>query len=392
MIGETYVDAPSDLCRLNPLPACANDARGIATMLSSMSATPYQVKLLLNPTMEEMHEAIWQAFSQATEDDLCLFFYSGHGLYDTGDLLPYDFGVEGYSYSLYNLRNDLTEACGNSTKLVLLDSCYSGNILSPDSGAKTVSKAVDLDAINRNVISVFSSGSAKALDDTDPKFMVITASRKDEESWASNTFSFFTAFLNYGCGYDMFDHEQMKTMPADSSKDGFVTHNEAYRYTKKEVSNFLLSNSGGEINQHAMCWPENCQEKLFGQFAVTSGFNAKWKKDGKGLSFGSNIPAEELKSVLVDGKTVSPANYTVTVADDGTAIVTLSDQYLSTLKGKHELSLTYGSKKAVTFNSAAFYADTDVPITGDPAQPLLCGGLLLLSALALFLLRRRRAC
>ena len=109
------------------LPECGNDLKAMQAILETMDATPYTVTALLNPTRQQILDGIRQAFAGSTADDLCLFYYSGHGASPYGSLLPYDVRLSGY-LRLDALKAALDEACGGQ-KLVILDSCYSGNIV-----------------------------------------------------------------------------------------------------------------------------------------------------------------------------------------------------------------------------------------------------------------------
>lgn len=109
-----------------------------------------QVAILIDEeaTRENILETMQDVFAQATENDLIIFYFSGHGL--NGSFLPFDF--DGFNNKM---GHDEVAAAFNHSKakykLCLADACHSGSILAMRSGEtepvlvqyyKTLSKSV----------------------------------------------------------------------------------------------------------------------------------------------------------------------------------------------------------------------------------------------------------
>ena len=119
---------------------------------------------------------------------------------------------------------------------------------------------------------------------------------------------------------------------------------------------------------------------------------------GGTLTVTCSLPLENLVDVLVDGKSVDPANYD---AASGSTIVTLRAAYLDTLSvGSHTLTLAYMDDRsaAIEFSVAKELpkptgGDSKLAKTGDPldAAPLVCVAAAAGVALVGAALRTRRA-
>ncbi len=87
-----------------------------------------QIRLLINEdaTRANLVKAIQTMFGQADENDVVLFYFSGHGL--DGAILPSDF--DGFDNRLfYSELTSLLDASHARQKLVITDACYSGSLL-----------------------------------------------------------------------------------------------------------------------------------------------------------------------------------------------------------------------------------------------------------------------
>lgn len=87
-----------------------------------------QIRLLINEdaTRVNLVEAIQTMFGQADENDVVLFYFSGHGL--DGAILPSDF--DGFDNRLfYSELTSLLDASHARQKLVITDACFSGSLL-----------------------------------------------------------------------------------------------------------------------------------------------------------------------------------------------------------------------------------------------------------------------
>jgi hypothetical protein len=72
---------------LNPLPNAINDIEALREVLEDSNRGAFDsVRLLPNPSRQEMEEAIYDLFSNREPDDLVLFYFSGHGINPSSSL------------------------------------------------------------------------------------------------------------------------------------------------------------------------------------------------------------------------------------------------------------------------------------------------------------------
>lgn len=111
---------------------------------------------------------------------------------------------------------------------------------------------------------------------------------------------------------------------------------------------------------------------------IIKGAGSSWKKGTKdGLSFTSDAAFADFVKVMVDGKDLDAANYTVA---EGSTIVTLKASYLETLSaGKHRLAIVSQNGTAeATFTVTATGQQTGTkPQTGDSNEILLWASVML---------------
>lgn len=230
LIGNTY---PDDY--YNELAGPDNDVRAMKTMLSSMTGTDYSISARYNLTASGMTSAIASTFAGAEAGDVSLFYYSGHGT-SSGALVGDDLSL----LTVYNLRSALQKVAG--TKIVILDSCYSGANI----GKSTDSTA----AFNSAVISAFSAAARSSTNLADEGYIVLTACSKDQMSYSLSSdgiyyFGAFTYGVCYGSGYDSYLRQSLGSLSADDNGDGKITLGEAYSEAVACVSQF------GNIDQSA---------------------------------------------------------------------------------------------------------------------------------------------
>lgn len=87
-----------------------------------------QIRLLINEeaTRKDLLVAIQETFGRADENDMVLFYFSGHGL--DGALLPVDF--DGFDNRIfYQELTGLLQASQARQKVIIADACYSGSLL-----------------------------------------------------------------------------------------------------------------------------------------------------------------------------------------------------------------------------------------------------------------------
>ena len=204
------------------------------TVLNSMSGTSYKTTSARNISASGIQAAIATAFSGAQPCDISLFYYSGHGT-EKGELV----GTGSTYLTVYALRTALQKIPG--TKIVLLDSCYSGNAINRSVDVSSASPS----AFNRAVISALSSASRSSVNLEDQGFIVLTSCRKDQTSISlsggnNHYWGVFTYGLCYGSGYDEWEKVSLGRLPADSNGDGAITLREAYQGVLERV-NYLSS-------------------------------------------------------------------------------------------------------------------------------------------------------
>ena len=201
-----------------------NDAYALRDALVSQGWNPNNIMMLVSNASGTIHDctksniqnAIASMASVADEDDVCLFFYSGHGGYQA-DAAPID---EDDPYDEYicpeggNILDDELEtwmSAISGNKLVAVDSCFSGGFIKQDGFVSRCSPGLPRVEIT--------DGFGRDLDK--PGFNVHTASDENESAYGDSSLQMgvFTYYLAYGL-YG----------PADADFDGDVDTQEAHNY------------------------------------------------------------------------------------------------------------------------------------------------------------------
>ena len=285
VIGQTYTGT------VKALQGPVNDMRAMRFCLNALG---WQTTMRSNLSSEDITNQISTVFASATERDISLFYYSGHGEPD-GSLVGKD-GAE--LLSPVELKDVLDQIPGR--KIVIVDACYSGRLISEDgetrgekemseesegtdensgvrdetetvqetetaerqllTGTTVTTKAYQADEAAR-FVSAFQAPFRRVLLQgalNADSYYVITAAREDEESEegyissdnGGRIMGFFTNGLCLGLG---FDGVAMcaADMDADQNGDKAVSVREAYEYAYQRA---LIGNRG----QHAAVWPVEC--------------------------------------------------------------------------------------------------------------------------------------
>ena len=240
----------------------------------------YTITKKSNLTAGKMVSAIKNAFSGATENDVSLLYYAGHGNTE-GSLI----GIDDSELTLSVLYNTLKAIPGRV--VLVLDTCYSGMAI--DGVASTSSAArKSAAAFNSSVIGAFSHDVLASVmpssgEFCESKFVVITSSAADEESWnlhggddgyfyglqfGNKWASIFTNYLTLGSGWNL-QTGANSLYTADANKDGAITISEAASYTGYWVANavkyinlyYFGTYTGYE--QNVQTWPANSSFALF---------------------------------------------------------------------------------------------------------------------------------
>ena len=178
-------------------------------------------------TKSNILQSISSTFSGADSNDISYFYFSGHGslLGNVSYICPTDMtSFVDSVISVNELENALSSIPG--TKVVFLDSCYSGGFIGKGKEEIIVSRE-ELESFNDEVINTFSQAQSKGLLTTN-QYKVLTSCHYYQECWEiqpeeGDPFGVFTMALCEGCGYS-------GNYPADTNMDTKVSLQEAYLY------------------------------------------------------------------------------------------------------------------------------------------------------------------
>lgn len=190
-----------DYKNIRDLKKAETDALNIADLYATHTKN---IKTLLGSqaTHDNIISTLKDFFSQANEDDIVVFFFSGHG--GKGGLCAYDTKSDKTMVTYAEVQQAI-RSCKASNKQLFIDACYSG-------GLRDNSK---------------SSTTSHSLVSTTEGVMLFLSSRTGETSqenpWSDN--GFFTQYLIKG----------MKGA-ADTNKDRIITAKEIFNYVSKNVS------------------------------------------------------------------------------------------------------------------------------------------------------------
>ncbi len=225
----------------SPLYGCVNDVNAMAGMLNRLSMD-YTGTVVKNARKATIIDQIRKTFAGATDSDVSLFYYSGHGVDAGGSGVNQGalVGVDGNIITMRELAAELSKFRGRI--IVILDSCHSGAAIGKSQNADDV-----LDAFNDEVIEAFSGyyletenpeSGAKSGELKQSKFIVITAASITQSS-LDGSFDgsgyrqgAFTAALIKGMGfaYPNGMYAVPLCFPADTNGDRKATLKELYTY------------------------------------------------------------------------------------------------------------------------------------------------------------------
>lgn len=234
LVGNTY---PGTIFELQ---GPANDVAGMRTMLGRMGTTDYLITTRSNLSSSGIVSAISSTFGNAAANDVSLFYFSGHGTNSTDTSYHGALMGTGPSYlTVSALKTALDQIPGK--KIVILDSCHSGQVIGKSTEASGVT-AADLNEFNRKVVSAFSAQSKSSDNLANSSYYVITAAHSTEESISmgydadgdgtvDKYLGLFTYGLCYGSGWNMAENAAT-SLAADANGDGAITLYEAYAYAR----------------------------------------------------------------------------------------------------------------------------------------------------------------
>ena len=194
----------------------------------------------LNATKAAIINGIASTFSGADDNDISYFYFSGHGDYigtfTTPYICPTDSLLTSYDNDISVNELEIALSAISGTKVVILDSCFSGGFIGKGKKEKIISKE-NLTSFNDEIINIFSQAQSKGLLITN-QYKVITSCRGNQTclGWEDlinpeNSFGEFTMALCEGCGYNTYNHPYL----ADNDENNKVSLDEAYSYIESTL-------------------------------------------------------------------------------------------------------------------------------------------------------------
>lgn len=202
----------------NDLYGPPNDAARMETVMANsrigrFNESTDSIVTLENATSLQLENAIQSAFADSGSDSTLTFYYSGHG--GTGTEGAYLCMMDG-SYTASRLENTLSAYSG--TKVIILDSCFSGGFIAQEVGDES-----GPETYNSQFVEAFSSTISPQSTLNQNGYKVITACSGSQVAYEANGIGLFTEALAEGMGYG-------GTGLADADKDSDVSLQEAYEY------------------------------------------------------------------------------------------------------------------------------------------------------------------
>lgn len=220
-----------------------NDVEAMENVLKGYSEMNWDVYSQTDATVDEIVSLILLAFEDAAENDVSLFYYSGHGVMGSGDYYAGALMTVDYDYIPMQDLAELLSAIPGRV-IVILDSCGSGAAISGgvNTFAAEGNDTFTPEEFNNGILQIFSQYNsreqAKSGELAVDKFCVLTASAYEQESrsllidkvWGG---AFTRAFA--GCaGYD-YNSKTWSSMAGDSNSDGMISLSECYLYCHEEA-------------------------------------------------------------------------------------------------------------------------------------------------------------
>jgi uncharacterized caspase-like protein len=204
---------------LNLLPGSVKDVEAMQRVLVNPEMGDFaeaEVVALKNPKRQEMEEAIERLFCDRKQEDLLVFYFSGHGIKDeTGKLYLSTSAThkengrlrKASAVSASFLHENINE-CRSQHQVVILDCCYSGAI------AKGMSVKDDGELNIQEQLG----GKGRA---------ILTASTSTQYAFEQEGFelSIYTHYLV----------EAIRTGAADQDNDGWISIDELHNYVSRKI-------------------------------------------------------------------------------------------------------------------------------------------------------------
>lgn len=249
------------------------DVQSVERALRGLSGTKYsEIKSVSNKTASGILSAVKAMFAKADDNDVTVFYYSGHGAED-GSLE----GVDWNGVSPRALRSALDNYRGR--KVILVDACYSGAMIS-NSGAPVSNSGALLSSAARGSVtsspSSFSGAFIRAFTDYESNssndlaskgYYVLTACRSDQLATElidyEYSFSVFSESFCYGLGFSETEFQALSSLNADVNGDNRVTLAEAHSFIVNRVRYWKQVAPDAGIDMDVQVYPYNCSEVFF---------------------------------------------------------------------------------------------------------------------------------
>jgi len=210
-------------------------------------------------TKSNILQGIASIFSEADYNDISYFYFTGHGIWVNNISYICPTEVNYYAPMSTYISIDELEAALSAipgTKVVFLDSCYSGGFIGKRMREIQITKE-ELASFNDEIINVFSQAESKGLLTTN-QYKVLTSCHYYQECIGLSPttpgdfdpFGVFTMCLCEGCGY-------YGSYPADTNLDTKVSLQEAYLYVKSYVQDLSNTYPYLNIDQDVQVYPNN---------------------------------------------------------------------------------------------------------------------------------------
>lgn len=227
----------------NTLSGPGKDLTRMKTTLSDI----FEVTMRKDLTAAQILDEIAATFSGATEEDISLFYYSGHGnLSNDPETNGALVGIEyNQLVTAAQLRSALDSIPGR--KIVIIDACYSGALI----GRSTMLRAKSASEENTggqeapaiSFMTAFTKPRLRGRSLAVQPYYVMVSSTGAEISWENNSGGFFTGAFT-----------ESRSM-GDANSDGIVTMLESYNYARNKVNTVAAAEN---VEQSVQVYPENC--------------------------------------------------------------------------------------------------------------------------------------
>jgi len=236
-LGLTTYDAPG-----NNLDYTDDDSNDLQIVLSNLEED-YSLEKHTGRVTESQAKGYLDAYiSQAgsfTSSDVFLFHYSGHGGYDSNG--SYMWMSDSGNFYVSELRAKLDQLPG--TKIVLIDSCESGDFINLVAEGKisAFEARKRSNEFNRDVIKIFSNSPENSGNyDTPYEYYVMTGCAineySGEDSFLRNGYFSFFFFDGLGdVGRSNPSSSFDSTYDADTNSNNSITFSESFNYTRQKV-------------------------------------------------------------------------------------------------------------------------------------------------------------